>query len=438
VFRDTASLAANPDLWTTIRAAMAQSRYFVLLASPESARSPWVQREVAFWHEHREPGTLLIALTDGEIHWDPDASDFDWARTTALPEQLRGWFAAEALLVDLTWARTETHLSMRHPRFRDACGTLAASIHGIPKDRLDSADIRQHRIARRLETAVVAVLVLLLIVATSSFNTANEQRRTAVEQRTVAEQQRAVATGRALQAEAENAREAEPQDSLRFSLAAMQVNPTPEARAGLVATLMGTHFAGQSSPAGAGRNESDGDDQAAFSPDGHTLVTAGAGADHALTLWDTSDSATQPKLAAAAGHTDVINDIAFSPDGNSLATSGKDDTVILWDLTDRSRPRRTGSLNGVTAVAGAAFDADATTLATVGSPRGGDGTLVLWDIRDRANPRRLAARTGVYDSSSVAFSPNGRVLVTATTRISGTEDLDRGTMTLTRGSGATV
>jgi hypothetical protein len=39
IFRDTASLAANPGLWTSLQAAMDDSRYFVLLASPEAATS---------------------------------------------------------------------------------------------------------------------------------------------------------------------------------------------------------------------------------------------------------------------------------------------------------------------------------------------------------------------------------------------------------------
>jgi hypothetical protein len=41
VFRDDASLSANPHLWQSIQDALDASRFFVLLASPESARSPW-------------------------------------------------------------------------------------------------------------------------------------------------------------------------------------------------------------------------------------------------------------------------------------------------------------------------------------------------------------------------------------------------------------
>jgi hypothetical protein len=51
VFRDTASLSANPGLWSSIQNALASSAWLVLMASPDAARSPWVDREVAWWLE---------------------------------------------------------------------------------------------------------------------------------------------------------------------------------------------------------------------------------------------------------------------------------------------------------------------------------------------------------------------------------------------------
>src|SRR4051794_11377103 len=51
VFRDEASLSANPGLWSSIEQALQGSQFFILLASPEAARSPWVAREVAYWLE---------------------------------------------------------------------------------------------------------------------------------------------------------------------------------------------------------------------------------------------------------------------------------------------------------------------------------------------------------------------------------------------------
>ena len=53
VFRDQTSLSASPELWSAIEAALAQARFFVLLASPEAAASRWVDQEVRWWRENR-------------------------------------------------------------------------------------------------------------------------------------------------------------------------------------------------------------------------------------------------------------------------------------------------------------------------------------------------------------------------------------------------
>ena len=52
VFRDDTSLSATPSLWPSIETALSASRYFVLLASPEAAASPWVGKEVDYWLNH--------------------------------------------------------------------------------------------------------------------------------------------------------------------------------------------------------------------------------------------------------------------------------------------------------------------------------------------------------------------------------------------------
>ena len=53
LFRDDTSLSATPQLWPSIEAALAQSRFLILMASPEAAASPWVGKEVAYWLAHK-------------------------------------------------------------------------------------------------------------------------------------------------------------------------------------------------------------------------------------------------------------------------------------------------------------------------------------------------------------------------------------------------
>ena len=63
VFRDETSLAAGPGLWPSIRNALDASRWFVLLASPEAARSEWVGEELMHWVSSKGADHLLVVLT---------------------------------------------------------------------------------------------------------------------------------------------------------------------------------------------------------------------------------------------------------------------------------------------------------------------------------------------------------------------------------------
>jgi WD40 repeat protein len=197
VFRDKTSLSATPELWPTIERALAGSRYFVVLASPEAAASRWVDQEVGWWREHRSPSTVLIGLTGGELAWDEGRQAFDPARTTALPPAAFGWFAREPLWVDLRWAREVRHVSLRDPRFREGVADLAAPIRQLPKDELIGEDIRQHRRALRLARSAVTSLVLLTVLAVVAASVAVVQRNDAREQTRLATARQVAATATA-------------------------------------------------------------------------------------------------------------------------------------------------------------------------------------------------------------------------------------------------
>jgi WD40 repeat protein len=200
IFRDQTGLAVTPALWSSIQDAMDSSKHFVLLASPEAAGSPWVNREIEHWVATKSPDLILPVVTDGEWSWDAAAGDFT-ADSTAVPAALRGVFAEEPLYLDLRWARTDLHLSLQHARFRDAIAQLAAPMHGVSKDELEGEDVRNHRRARRLSAVAAAALVLLTlvaslasVVATRNVGKANAaavraqlQERVATEQRGTAE-----------------------------------------------------------------------------------------------------------------------------------------------------------------------------------------------------------------------------------------------------------
>jgi hypothetical protein len=188
VFRDKTGLAATPALWGTIEAALQQSRYLILLASPEASQSEWVNKEVTWWLDNRSSDTLLIVLTAGDLRWNTAARDFDWRTTSSLPALLAGRFTEEPLYVDMRWARTRSDLSVRESRFLDAVLDLAAPLHGKAKNDLAGEDIKQSRIVRSVSIAAVVILAVLAGIAWQQRNEAQRSAALALERQQVAEQ----------------------------------------------------------------------------------------------------------------------------------------------------------------------------------------------------------------------------------------------------------
>ena len=188
VFRDDTSLSATPSLWPSIEQALNQSRYFILLASPEAAASKWVNKEVAHWLDHNGVGTLLIGVTDGDLAWDESIADFTWRGNTPLPPVLTGRFASEPKWVDLTAYRDGA--DKRDAKFTELAADFAAAIRGMPKEDLLSQEVRQQRRALTLAWSAAGSLLVLAGLAGWQWKVAIDNERAATEQKQVAQQQR--------------------------------------------------------------------------------------------------------------------------------------------------------------------------------------------------------------------------------------------------------
>ncbi len=356
IFRDNASLSANPALWTSIAHALERSRWFILLASPGSAQSPWVAREVESWLDRHGTERLLLAVTDGELAWDDAAGAFSSGPDAALPEVLHAAYEEEPRFIDLRWARTSEHLSLSDPRFRDAVADLAAPIHDRPKDDLVGEEVRQHRRAVRLARAAVATLVLLLCAAAVAAVLAVSQRNEARSQRDRAEAEARIATSRQLAAQASALRNEQYDLALLLAAEAYRTEATTEARSALTSTLE-----------------------------------------------------SNPQLSAFVGP--PVEDVAlgFSPDGSLLAVVGEDD-VALWNTTTHELVRRLSPAArppGEDNYAPVAFSDDGTLVAAAWN-----GTATVWETATGTVRHTLTfALVQRPDTSSLAFGPGGTYLV---------------------------
>ena len=129
IFRDESSLTATPHLWPNIQKALDESEYLIYMASPVSASSHWVSKEIEYWVANKSIDNLLIVLTEGEIPWDNTTNNFLNADTNSLPVILDKKFTVEPFYIDLRTARTQKDLSLNNPIFKKEILKLAAQLH---------------------------------------------------------------------------------------------------------------------------------------------------------------------------------------------------------------------------------------------------------------------------------------------------------------------
>jgi WD40 repeat protein len=135
-----------------------------------------------------------------------------------------------------------------------------------------------------------------------------------------------------------------------------------------------------------------------FSPEGHTLASAGA--DGTVRLWDVSR--TKKLAQAVQGGVGVVLSVAFSPDGTTLAFGGDDGSVRLWDVRG-SAPLGEPLIGHRDRVQSVAFSPNGLTLASAGA----DSTVRLWDgifWRDSDDLRDQVCRLVVGNLTSTEWS----------------------------------
>ncbi|HET7161773.1 MAG TPA: toll/interleukin-1 receptor domain-containing protein, partial [Rhodanobacteraceae bacterium] len=71
IFRDREELSSSPELGTKINAALAQSENLIVLCSPASAASRWVNEEVLAYKRMGRSGRIFCLI----VHGEPNASD---------------------------------------------------------------------------------------------------------------------------------------------------------------------------------------------------------------------------------------------------------------------------------------------------------------------------------------------------------------------------
>lgn len=179
IFRDSNDLSASPDLWGKIEEGLDESEYFIFLASPAAAQSHWCKKEVDHWLRTKSIDQFLVVITEGGLAWDEESSDFDWTKTTALPENLSGAFRNDPLYIDFRGDPPEEELTLDHPEFKDKLVHLAATLHGMAVGDMIGESVKQHKRTLRIRNSAITALSILLVAAIFLSIYANHQKNVA-------------------------------------------------------------------------------------------------------------------------------------------------------------------------------------------------------------------------------------------------------------------
>jgi WD40 repeat protein len=386
VFRDDTNLTASPDLWGKITEALDRSRYMIVVLSPQSAASHWVNEEISYWLAHRDHEHLMLVLAEGHLQWDAENQRFDPAQSDAAPPALTrpGSLPAEPLYIDVS---EDAPWDLGSLTFRDKVTALAAPIHGKPKDQLAGDDLREQRRFRRLRAAAIAGLVMLTVVAVVAALIAVAKQQEAMRRLRDAIVAKLDSEGAAMLAGLTPGGDERGLQEL-LAANAIEANGVPILNAQIarfttekiVDSGSATHLA--------------------YRPDGRRIATGQS--DGTVHQWDSSTG--NPVGSVLKGHSRSVKAVAYTPDGQWIASAGVDGTMRLWNANTGAAlnpdPQRVAPLDTVD------VSPDGRMILTAGA----NDTVQQWDPR---SGRLVSTMPVLPDNSAiithVTFDRSGKL-----------------------------
>lgn len=177
LFKDREEQAAGASIGASIQAALADSEFLIVICSPNSAQSQWVNHEIAWFKTNRNPDKILALIVAGEPG--------DVAQE-CFPKALTHKIAPDLTIMDeLDDAPLAADAREGGDGKRLAKLKLVAAMLGVGLDQLLRRDDRRRVVRARIVAA--ASLALALVMSGLTWF--------AVEQRNEADRQRAEADG---------------------------------------------------------------------------------------------------------------------------------------------------------------------------------------------------------------------------------------------------
>lgn len=145
LFKDREEEAAGASIGASVEAALAGSEFLIVVCSPRSAQSRWVNHEIAWFKTHRDPDKILALIVDGE----PGDAELE-CFPRALTNEVRPDGTVSDALLDAPLAADARKMGDGR---RGARLKLAAAMLGVGLDVLVRRDNRRRLLRQRLVSA---------------------------------------------------------------------------------------------------------------------------------------------------------------------------------------------------------------------------------------------------------------------------------------------
>lgn len=167
VFRDREELPTSSDLGAVIHKALQAARFLVVICSPRSARSQWVEQEIVDFKKLHGEDRVLALIVDGEP-WASNSPDPAVATTECFPKALRHRLGPDGELSEVHAEPIAADAREGKDGRENAVIKLMAGLLGVGFDDLRRREQEyQRRRVRRLQLVCMG-FALLFVAAVSA------------------------------------------------------------------------------------------------------------------------------------------------------------------------------------------------------------------------------------------------------------------------------